>query len=188
MLSRKFIFFITTILALFMHTAFANPKVEFETTLGNFTVELDPQAAPISSANFLKYVDSGYYNSTLFHRVIDGFMVQGGGFDQNMVEKPTHAPIKLESQNGLKNSRGTIAMARTATPNSATSQFFINVVDNQSLDYPNPDGYGYAVFGKVIHGMDTIDKIRTVPTTSRGTFQNMPASPVLIKSAKQISS
>jgi peptidyl-prolyl cis-trans isomerase A (cyclophilin A) len=120
--------------------------------------------------------------------VIDGFMVQGGGFDQNLEEKPTHASIKLESQNGLKNSRGTIAMARTAAPNSATSQFFINVVDNQSLDYPNPDGYGYAVFGKVIHGMDTIDKIRAVPTTSRGMFQNMPASPVLIKSAKQISS
>lgn len=188
MILRRFIFFITTILVLSTHTAFANPKVEFETTLGNFTVELDPQAAPISSANFLKYVDSGYYNGTLFHRVIDGFMVQGGGFDQNMEEKTTRASIKLESQNGLKNSRGTIAMARTAIPDSATSQFFINVVDNQSLDHPSPDGYGYAVFGKVIHGMDTIDKIRVAPTTSRGMFQNVPASPIVIKSAKQISS
>ncbi len=188
MLFKKFIFFVTTILVLLMHPAFAGPKVEFETTVGNFTVELDPQAAPISSANFLKYVDAGFYSGTLFHRVIDGFMVQGGGFDQNMAEKTTRAPIKLESQNGLKNSRGTIAMARTSVPDSATAQFFINVVDNKSLDYPSPDGHGYAVFGKVIQGMDTIDKIRAVPTTSRGMFQNMPASPIIIKSAKQISS
>lgn len=188
MLFKKILICIMTAFTCFTQIALANPQVEFETSLGKFIVELDPKAAPVSTSNFLQYVKAGYYDGTVFHRVIDGFMVQGGGYDQDMKERETRAPIKLEAQNGLKNARGTIAMARTANPNSATSQFFINVVDNQSLDYPNPDGNGYAVFGKVIQGMETVDKIRVVPTTSYGPFQNIPASPVIIRSAKQIAS
>ncbi|MGC9163003.1 MAG: peptidylprolyl isomerase [Thiomonas sp.] len=160
------------------------PRVEFTTTLGKFVVQLDPARAPKTVANFLDYVKSGFYKGTIFHRVIPGFMVQGGGFTPDMKQKPTRAPIPLESRNGLHNLRGTIAMARTADPNSATSQFFINVVDNPSLDYPRPDGYGYAVFGKVISGMDVIDKIVAVPTKDEGPFQNVPVKPVLIEDAK----
>jgi peptidyl-prolyl cis-trans isomerase A (cyclophilin A) len=162
----------------------AQPRVEFTTTLGRFVVQLDPARAPKTVANFLDYVKSGFYNGTIFHRVIPGFMVQGGGFTPDMEQKPTRAPIPLESQNGLHNLRGTIAMARTADPNSATSQFFINVVDNPSLDYPRPDGYGYAVFGKVVSGMDVIDKIVSVPTKTEGPFQNVPVKPVVIENAK----
>jgi len=162
----------------------AQPKVEFTTTLGNFVVQLDPARAPKTVTNFLDYVKSGFYKGTIFHRVIPGFMVQGGGFTADMQKKPTRAPIPLESQNGLRNLRGTIAMARTADPNSATSQFFINVVDNASLDYPKPDGYGYAVFGKVISGMDVIDKIVAVPTKNEGPFQNVPVKPIVIEDAK----
>jgi len=164
--------------------AAAQPKVEFTTTLGKFVVQLDPARAPKTVANFLDYVKSGFYKGTIFHRVIPGFMVQGGGFTPDMKQKPTRAPIALESQNGLRNLRGTIAMARTSDPNSATSQFFVNVVDNASLDYPKPDGYGYAVFGKVISGMDVIDKIVAVPTKSEGPFQNVPIKPVVIEDAK----
>ena len=164
--------------------AAAQPKVEFTTTLGKFVVQLDPARAPKTVANFLDYVKSGFYKGTIFHRVIPGFMVQGGGFTPDMKQKPTRAPIALESQNGLRNLRGTIAMARTSDPNSATSQFFVNVVDNASLDYPKPDGYGYAVFGKVISGMDVIDKIVAVPTKSEGPFQNVPIKPVVIENAK----
>ncbi len=160
------------------------PKVEFVTTLGSFVVQLDPARAPKTVANFLDYVKSGFYKGTIFHRVIPGFMVQGGGFTPDMKQKPTRAPIPLESQNGLRNLRGTIAMARTADPNSATAQFFVNVVDNPSLDYPKPDGYGYAVFGKVISGMDVIDKIVAVPTQNEGPFQNVPVKPIVIESAK----
>ena len=160
------------------------PKVEFVTTMGKFVVQLDPARAPKTVANFLDYVKSGFYKGTIFHRVIPGFMVQGGGFTPDMKQKPTRAPIPLESQNGLRNLRGTIAMARTSDPNSATSQFFVNVADNASLDYPKPDGYGYAVFGKVISGMDVIDKIVAVPTKNDGPFQNVPVKPIVIEDAK----
>ena len=162
----------------------AQPKVEFVTTMGNFVVQLDPARAPKTVANFLDYVKSGFYKGTIFHRVIPGFMVQGGGFTADMQKKPTRAPIPLESQNGLRNLKGTIAMARTSDPNSATSQFFVNVVDNASLDYPKPDGYGYAVFGKVISGMNVIEKIVAVPTKNEGMFQNVPVKPIVIEDAK----
>ena len=162
----------------------AQPKVEFVTTMGKFVVQLDPARAPKTVANFLDYVKGGFYKGTIFHRVIPGFMVQGGGFTATMQQKPTRPPIALESQNGLRNLRGTIAMARTADPNSATAQFFVNVVDNPSLDYPKPDGYGYAVFGKVISGMDVIDKIVAVPTQNEGMFQNVPVKPIVIEDAK----
>lgn len=159
------------------------PRVKFTTTQGEFVVELDPVKAPVTVQNFLQYVKDKHYDGTIFHRVIDGFMVQGGGFTQAMTEKPTRAPIVLESRNGLLNNRGTIAMARTPAPNSATAQFFINVVDNNNLNAPQPDGNGYAVFGKVVQGMDTVDKIRRVATTNAGMFQNVPATPILINSA-----
>lgn len=165
-------------------SAQAQPRVEFTTTLGRFVVQLDPARAPKTVANFLDYVKSGFYDGTIFHRVIPGFMVQGGGLTPDMRQKPTRAPIPLESQNGLHNLRGTIAMARTAAPDSATSQFFINVVDNPGLDYPRPDGYGYAVFGKVVSGMDVIDKIVAVPTKTVGPYQNVPVNPVVIENAK----
>jgi len=158
-------------------------RVLLATSAGNITLQLDAAKAPRSAANFLEYVKAGHYDGTVFHRVIDGFMIQGGGFTPEMAQKPTRAPIPLEARNGLKNERGTIAMARTSAPDSATSQFFINVVDNQSLDYPNPDGNGYAVFGKVVAGMDVVDKIRAVETTTVGGRPNVPVKPVLIRSA-----
>ncbi|MBY4898760.1 peptidylprolyl isomerase [Cupriavidus sp. AU9028] len=158
-------------------------RVQFTTSAGKFTVEVYPEAAPKTVENFLEYVNSGFYSGTTFHRVINGFMVQGGGFDRDMNQKPTRAPIPLESRNGLKNKAGTVAMARTGDPNSATAQFFINVVDNPNLDYPQPDGNGYAVFGKVIEGMDTVDRIKTVPTRAYGPMRNVPATPVVIESA-----
>lgn len=158
-------------------------RVQFATTAGKFTIEVYPDAAPKTVANFMEYVKSGFYSGTIFHRVINGFMVQGGGYDSDMKEKPTRAPIPLEAQNGLKNKAGTVAMARTSNPNSATAQFFVNVVDNPNLDYPQPDGNGYAVFGKVVEGMDTIDKIKTTPTTAYGAMRNVPAAPIVIESA-----
>ncbi|GLC96620.1 peptidyl-prolyl cis-trans isomerase [Cupriavidus sp. TA19] len=161
----------------------AAERVQFVTSAGKFTVELYPDVAPKTVANFLEYVKSGFYSGTIFHRVINGFMVQGGGFDRDMKEKPTRAPIPLEARGGLKNKAGTLAMARTSNPDSATAQFFVNVVDNPNLDYPQPDGNGYAVFGKVVEGMDTIDKIKTVPTTAYGPMRNVPASPIVIESA-----
>lgn len=159
------------------------PKVVFQTTQGNFTVEVYPDKSPKTVENFLRYVKDKHYNGTVFHRVIPNFMVQGGGFTPNMQQKPTRDPIPLEANNGLKNDRGTIAMARTANPQSATAQFFINVVDNQNLNAPRPDGHGYAVFGKVVQGMDVIDKIRGVPTTNAGMYQDVPQTPVVINSA-----
>ncbi len=162
------------------------PQVQFKTSAGNFVVELNPKAAPKTVENFLQYVNSGFYNGTIFHRVIGNFMIQGGGFTPEMNEKPTRAPIPIESQNGLKNVTGTIAMARTSNPNSATAQFFINVKDNASLDYPNPDGYGYAVFGKVVSGMDTVEKIKGVATTRKGMYQDVPATPVVIESVSVV--
>lgn len=161
-------------------------RVQFVTSQGKFTVEVYPDAAPKTVSNFMEYVKSGFYTGTIFHRVINGFMVQGGGFDREMKQKPTRAPIPLEARNGLKNKAGTVAMARTGDPNSATAQFFVNVVDNPNLDYPQPDGNGYAVFGKVVDGMDTIEKIKNAPTTAYGPMRNVPATPIVIESASVI--
>jgi cyclophilin family peptidyl-prolyl cis-trans isomerase len=163
--------------------AHAAPTVEMTTSQGKVTIELDAQAAPKTVANFLQYVRDGFYNGTVFHRVIAGFMVQGGGFTQNMQEKQTRAPIDNEARNGLKNKRGTIAMARTRNPNSATAQFFINVVDNGFLDYPGQDGWGYAAFGKVTAGMDVVDRIAAQPTS----YGDVPAQPIIIQSVKIVS-
>ncbi|SUA81869.1 Peptidyl-prolyl cis-trans isomerase cyp18 [Pandoraea pnomenusa] len=162
------------------------PQVLFKTSAGNFVVEVNPKAAPKTVDNFLQYVNSGFYNGTIFHRVINNFMIQGGGFTPDMQQKPTRAPVPIESKNGLKNLTGTIAMARTSDPNSATAQFFINVKDNASLDYPNPDGYGYTVFGKVVSGMDTVEKIKGVATTRSGMYADVPATPVVIESASVV--
>jgi peptidyl-prolyl cis-trans isomerase A (cyclophilin A) len=162
----------------------APPRVALETTQGRIVLELAPKEAPKTVENFLAYVKAGHYDGTVFHRVIGTFMVQGGGYTADLTEKPTRAPIPLESKNGLKNERGSVAMARRGDPNSATAQFFINVVDNPRLDYPSFDGNGYAVFGKVVEGMDVVDKIKDVPTGSRGGHQNVPETPVTIKSAR----
>jgi peptidyl-prolyl cis-trans isomerase A (cyclophilin A) len=162
-----------------------NPVVEMDTSLGKIKIELFEKEAPISVKNFLDYANSGFFKDTIFHRVIPGFMIQGGGFTADRKQKPTKAAIKNEAANGLKNDRGTIAMARTAAPDSATAQFFINVVNNAMLDRPNPDGAGYAVFGKVVEGMDVADKIVNVKTQDVNmVFQNMPVQPVFIKSVK----
>ncbi|MGB9082151.1 MAG: peptidylprolyl isomerase [Desulfuromonadaceae bacterium] len=162
-----------------------NPVVTMETTLGNVKIELFEKEAPISVKNFLDYAKNGFYNGTIFHRVIPGFMAQGGGFTPDRKQKPPGAPIKNEAGNGLKNDRGTIAMARTSAPDSATAQFFINVVNNGMLNRPNPDGAGYAVFGKVVEGMDVVDKIVAVKTRNVNmVFQNLPETPVIIKSVK----
>jgi peptidyl-prolyl cis-trans isomerase A (cyclophilin A) len=162
-----------------------NPKVLLTTSLGEIEIELDAEKAPISTANFLSYVDSGYYAGTQFHRVIPGFMVQGGGFDADMQQKDPQASIKNEADNGLHNVRGTLAMARTQVRDSATSQFFINHKDNAFLDHGSRD-FGYAVFGKVVKGMDVVDKIAQVPTANRGGHQNVPREPVLITAAKRL--
>ncbi len=161
----------------------AAPKVRLSTTLGDIVVQLDPAKAPKTVDNFLAYVKDKHYDGTVFHRVIDGFMIQGGGFTADMQQKPTKTPIPLEASNGLKNDKYTIAMARTGNPNSATSQFFINVKDNAMLNAPNPDGYGYAVFGKVVSGTDVVDKIKAVATGNKGPHQNVPTTPVTITSA-----
>jgi peptidyl-prolyl cis-trans isomerase A (cyclophilin A) len=161
----------------------AAPKVRVTTSMGDIVLELYPDKAPKTVDNFLQYVRDKHYNDTVFHRVMDGFMVQGGGFTVDFEQKATRAPIPLEAQNGVKNDRGTIAMARTANPNSATAQFFINVVDNAMLNAPNPDGYGYTVFGKVIQGMDVVDKIKTMPVGNKGPHQNVPKTPITILKA-----
>lgn len=160
-----------------------NPRIQMNTSMGAIVLELYPDKAPKSVENFLQYVQDKHYDGTVFHRVIDGFMIQGGGFNADLAQKPTRAPIPLEAANGLKNDRGAIAMARTNVPNSATSQFFINVVDNANLNAPMPDGHGYAVFGKVVQGMDVVDKIRGVATGMKGGMQNVPATPVSITTA-----
>ncbi len=161
----------------------ANPKVRLNTSAGDIVLELYPEKAPKTVENFLQYVREQHYDGTIFHRVIDGFMIQGGGFTADFQQKATRAPIALEAANGLKNDRGTIAMARTGNPNSATAQFFINVVNNPMLNAPNPDGYGYAVFGKVVQGMDTVDKIKGVATGNKGMHQNVPTQNVTILKA-----
>ena len=163
-------------------------KVTMETSMGTITLELDDGKAPITVGNFVKYATSGHYDGTIFHRVIDGFMIQGGGFTKDMNQKPTEDPIRNEAMNGLRNLRGTIAMARTMVVDSATSQFFINLVDNDFLDFqnPTPQGFGYAVFGKVTDGMEVVDKIAKVRTGSVGPHQNVPEEPILIKKVQVV--
>jgi peptidyl-prolyl cis-trans isomerase A (cyclophilin A) len=178
-------FYAAILLALAMPTGSAQSKVdlvEIKTSAGDFVVELDAKRSPITTNNFLAYVDAGHYDKAVFHRVIKDFVVQGGGYDEQIHEKSTRAPIKLEAQNGLKNTRGSLAMARTSQPDSATAQFFINVSDNTMLDYPSPDGHGYAVFGKVVSGMETIDKIQHSPTGPG----DQPKAPIVIFSAKRL--
>lgn len=157
--------------------------VSLKTNMGEIVLELYPDKAPKTVANFLQYVKTSHYNGTIFHRVIDGFMIQGGGFDKNMKEKPTNPPIENEAKNGLKNEAYTVAMARTMAPHSATAQFFINVKNNEFLDYPSRDGWGYCVFGKVVKGTDVVDKIKVIETTGNGMYQNVPVKPVVIETA-----
>ena len=159
------------------------PKVKLSTSLGDIVVQLDAAKAPKTVENFLQYVKDKHYDGTIFHRVIDGFMVQGGGFTPDMAQKPVRAPIALEAANGLKNDKYTIAMARTNVPDSATAQFFINVKDNAMLNARQPSGDGYAVFGKVVQGSDVVDKIKAVATGNKGGHQNVPTSTVTITSA-----
>ena len=161
-------------------------KVKLTTSQGPIVIELDDKKAPISSENFLKYVDAGHYDGTIFHRVIDGFMIQGGGFSKDMRQKPVNAPIKNESTNGLKNDNYTVAMARTNVRDSATSQFFINVKDNDFLNYAGESNPGYAVFGKVVEGQDVVDKIRKVATGNAGGHQNVPTQAVVIEKAERV--
>ncbi|MDH0499975.1 peptidylprolyl isomerase [Stutzerimonas stutzeri] len=162
-----------------------NPRVLLTTSLGEIELELEAEKAPVSVENFLGYVDSGFYDGTVFHRVIPGFMIQGGGFGEGLNQKPTKAPIKNEADNGLHNVRGTVAMARTQNVNSATSQFFINHRDNDFLDHGSRD-FGYAVFGKVVRGMEVVDQIAQVPTGNRAMMQNVPLTPVKIITAKKL--
>jgi len=166
----------------------ADPQVDLKTSLGTIRVELYPAKAPKTVENFLQYVKDGHYNGTIFHRVIPGFMVQGGGMTANMGEKKTRPPIPIESKNGLKNDVGTLAMARTSDPNSATAQFFINVKSNDFLNYPGQDGHGYTVFGKVVDGMDVVNKIVDVPTGNQGMHQNVPRTPVVIETMTLVGS
>ncbi|MDR1349818.1 MAG: peptidyl-prolyl cis-trans isomerase [Zoogloeaceae bacterium] len=187
MFRSLFLFFsLVTVLAI-APMSFAAPRVEISTSQGKIVLELDAQKAPKTVENFLQYARSGFYDGTIFHRVIPGFMVQGGGFEPGMKQKTTRAAIENEAKNGLKNARGSISMARTGDPHSASAQFFINLVDNNNLDYPSFDGWGYAVFGKVTEGMDVIDKIADVPTGRFGPFEDVPTKPVTIQSVKIIS-
>jgi peptidyl-prolyl cis-trans isomerase B (cyclophilin B) len=169
----------------------SNPQVKIQTNMGDIVLELYPEKAPKTVENFLNYVDTNFYDDTIFHRVIDGFMIQGGGFTQQFERKPTSPPVINEADNGLTNLTGTIAMARTPEPHSATAQFFINVADNAFLNHTNktPRGWGYAVFGKVISGMNVVDKIRQIPTGAGGPFQrDVPKSPAIIISISRVQS
>ena len=184
----KIVFLIVCFFSLFSLSVMAaeKPLIKLKTNMGDIVLELNSEKAPQSVENFLTYVREGYYDGTIFHRVIDGFMIQGGGFTEDLRKKATRSPIKNEANNGLKNDRGTVAMARTNEPHSATAQFFINVVDNDFLNYrsPTPNGWGYAVFGKVVEGMEVVDKIRAVATGPSGPFsQDVPKSPVIIEKA-----
>ncbi len=163
-------------------------KVKLTTNLGAITIALNTEKAPVSSANFLTYVNEGFYNGTVFHRIIKDFMAQGGGFDTKFNQKSVHAPIKNEADNGLKNTRGTLAMARTNDPNSATAQFFINYKDNGFLNHtsPTPSGWGYAVFGEVVEGMDVVDSMATKPTGNRGGHQDVPKTDIVIEKAEVV--
>lgn len=178
------IFLLVVIFSSFSAIA-ANPTVIMETSMGTVEIELNEEKAPVSVKNFLSYVDKKFYDNTIFHRVINNFMIQGGGFEEGMKEKKTGAPIINEAKNGLRNEEGTIAMARTNDPNSATSQFFINVANNESLNYPSPDGHGYAVFGKVTKGMHIVNRIKMVKTGNMAGHQNVPMDTVVIKSVKR---
>lgn len=183
-LLKRFILFVTLGLGVCL-TALAAPTVEMQTSHGRIVIELNAEKAPKTVENFVKYVNQGFYNDTIFHRVIDGFMIQGGGMTKDMKEKPTSGKIRNEANNGLKNKRGTIVMARTPDPHSASSQFFINLVDNTFLDFTSeqsPQTWGYAVFGQVIEGMDVVDRIAKVKTGNSGGHQNVPVEPVVIKS------
>lgn len=165
-----------------------NPVVLMKTSMGDVKIELDKAKAPVTVENFIAYANGKFYDGTIFHRVIPAFMIQGGGFDKDMNQKKTNAPIKNEAGNGLKNLNGTIAMARTSDPNSATAQFFINTKDNAFLDHRNdtPQGYGYAVFGKVVDGLDVVKKIEQVQTTTKAPHENVPATPVIIESIRVV--
>jgi len=165
-----------------------HPRVLMQTSMGDITIALFPEKAPKTAANFLRYVDDGFYDGTIFHRVIDDFMIQGGGFTPDMQRKETRAPILNEADNGLRNTIGTVAMARTMEPHSATSQFFINVGMNSNLDFreKTPRGWGYAVFGRVVKGMDVVKAIKAVKTTTSGMHRDVPATPVIIKSVSRI--
>ena len=178
------------VLCLFVSlAAAANPQVELKTNMGSIVVELDPEKAPLTVANFLQYAKDGHYDGTIFHRVIPGFMIQGGGLGPDFGEKRTRKPVRNEAANGLKNTAGTIAMARTADPHSATGQFFINVADNDFLNFrfPTPEGYGYTVFGKVVKGMDVVDRIVKLPTgPGPAPHANEPRKPVIIESARLV--
>ncbi len=165
-----------------------SPKIKFQTTMGDIVIQLDAEKAPISAENFLNYINAGFYTGTVFHRIIPGFMAQGGGFTTDFEQKPVKAAIKNEANNGLKNDRGTLAMARTNDPHSATAQFFINYKDNGSLNHTSesPSGWGYAVFGKVIEGMDVVDKMADAPTGNRGMHQDVPQTDIIIEKAEVI--
>lgn len=186
--------FICLMLLLFSTLSFAkeakmsdtHSKVKLTTNLGSIVIQLDDAKAPVSAANFVSYVKAGFYNGTIFHRVMKGFMAQGGGFDTSFNQKPTGAPIKNEADNGLKNKRGTLAMARTSDPNSATAQFFINLVDNDFLNHtaPTMQGWGYAVFGEVVEGMEVVDKMAEQPTGNRGMHQNVPKTDIVLEKAE----
>jgi cyclophilin family peptidyl-prolyl cis-trans isomerase len=171
---------------LLAHAHAAAPQVELRTNLGTIVIELYPDNAPKTVDNFLHYVRDGFYNGTIFHRVIPGFMIQGGGFTPELKEKPTRPPIRNEAGNGLRNAAGMVAMARTSDPHSASAQFFINTVDNPALDFraPTQDGYGYCVFGRVVRGMDVVAKISRVPTGTRGPHRDVPLRPVVIERAQ----
>lgn len=166
----------------------ADPQVDLRTSAGTIRIELYPEKAPKTVENFLQYVKDGHYDDTVFHRVIPGFMIQGGGMTRDLAQKPTRKPVPIESRNGLKNDIGWLAMARTSDPNSATAQFFINIAANAFLNYPGQDGNGYTVFGKVVDGMDVVNKIAAVPTGNKGGHQNVPLQPVIIESAKVVGS
>jgi peptidyl-prolyl cis-trans isomerase B (cyclophilin B) len=170
------------------HSMASNPRVKMHTNYGDFVITLDADKAPKTVANFLTYTKEGFYNNTVFHRVIDGFMIQGGGFEPGMKQKQTHAPVENEANNGLKNDKYTVAMARTSDPQSATAQFFINIADNEFLNFtaPTANGWGYAVFGQVTEGTDVIDKIKAVKTANSGFHQNVPVQDVVIEKAEVI--
>jgi peptidyl-prolyl cis-trans isomerase A (cyclophilin A) len=182
----KKLFALLAALAISLPALAANPTVEMKTSLGNITIELYPDKAPKTVANFLQYVKDKHYDGTVFHRVIDGFMIQGGGMDLGLKEKATREPVQNEAKNGLKNQVGTLAMARKPDPHSATAQFFINLVNNTGLDHPAHDGWGYCVFGKVTQGMDVVNKISKVSTGRVSFYQDVPVKPVLIESVKLI--